>query len=163
MADAAVLKIAQLWEPHFPAGGVPGMGDRASFADLALQLPLWVSKPGQHWAAILVQSPEQPPGGGRPARPHIVVPSRQHLHLAGGAGCGQWLGSLRLGADGGEVWGFSFPGGLSRQCAEQTFGPDVGNMRNQFSGNSAAKPSTFGREAGLLGWAQGEGGSASSL
>lgn len=50
----------------------------------------------------------------------------------------------------GLVWGFSLPGGPLWLCAEQTFRPDVGNMRNQFSGNSAAKPSTFGLEAGSL-------------
>lgn len=48
------------------------------------------------------------------------------------------------------MWGFSLPGGSSRLRAAQTFGPDVCNMRNQFSGNSAAKPATFGREAGSL-------------
>lgn len=73
-------------------------------------------------------------------------PTTWPWELAAGSGlaaCG-WGRMARL------VWGFSLSGGPSRLCAEQTFGPDVGNMRNQFSGNSAAKPSTFGQEAGSL-------------
>lgn len=108
---------------------------------------------------MLVQFHSQPPGGvagaawgaGRgsgPPQPLAVPcdPTTWPWELAAGSGlaaCG-WGRMVR------PVWGFSLPGGPSRLCAEQTFGPAVGNMRNQFSGNSAAKPSTFGREAGSL-------------
>lgn len=73
-------------------------------------------------------------------------PTAWPWELAAGSG----LAACGWGRTVGLVWGFSLPGGPSRLCAEQTFGPAVGNMRNQFSGNSAAKPSTFGREAGSL-------------
>lgn len=66
------------------------------------------------------------------------------LAVGSGLAAGGWGRTVGL------VWGFSLPGGPSWLCAEQTFRPDVANMRNQFSGNSAAKPSTFGREAGSL-------------
>lgn len=109
---------------------------------------------------MLVQFPRQPPGGvgaaawgareapgGRP-QPLAVPcsPTTWSWELAVGSGlaAGGWGWMVGL------VWGFSLPGGPSWLCAEQTFRPDVGNMRNQFSGNSAAKPSTFGRETGSL-------------
>ena len=108
---------------------------------------------------MLVQFHIQPPGGGSgavwgagrgsgPPQPLALscAPTTWPGELAAGSGlaaCG-WGRMVR------PVWGFSLPGGPTGLCAEQTFGPDVGNMRNQFSGNSAAKPSTFGREAGSL-------------
>ena len=108
---------------------------------------------------MLVQFHIQPPGGGSgavwgagrgsgPPQPLAMpcAPTTWPWELAAGSGlaaCG-WGRMVR------PVWGFSLPGGPTGLCAEQTFGPDVGNMRNQFSGNSAAKPSTFGREAGSL-------------
>lgn len=108
---------------------------------------------------MLVQFPTQPPGGARPAAwgagrvsgtllPVTVScsPTTWPWELAVGSG----LAACRWRRMAGLVWGFSLPGGPSRLCAEQTFRPDVGNMRNQFLGNSAAKPSTFGREAGSL-------------
>lgn len=108
---------------------------------------------------MLVQFPLQPPGGvgatawgaGRDSVTPLPVavpcsPTTWPWELTVGSGlaaCGWgWMAWL--------VWGFSLPGGPSWLCAEQTFRPDVSNMRNQFSGNSAAKPSTFGREAGSL-------------
>lgn len=107
-----------------------------------------------------MQFPRQPPGGVRaaawgareaPAGPSPVAvpgsPTTWSWELAVGSGlaAGGWGRVMGL------VWGFSLPGGPSWLCAEQTFRPDVGgNMRNQFSGNSAAKPSTFGRETGSL-------------
>lgn len=109
---------------------------------------------------MLVQFLTQPPGGveatawgggGRGSESPLPVavpcsPTTWPWELAVGSG----LAACGWGRMAGLVWGFSLPGGPSRLCAEQTFRPDVGNMRNQFSGNSAAKPSTFGRETGLL-------------
>lgn len=62
--------------------------------------------------------------------------------LGPGAGCGQRLGSLELAGGGWRVvWGFSLPGGPTVLCAEQTFEPDVGNMRNQFTGELGSQTS----------------------
>lgn len=103
-----------------------------------------------------MQFPRQPRGGVRPvpggsgtplprAVPSSLTTWRWKLAAGSGlAACG-WGRKARL------VWGYSLPGGPSWLCAEQTFRPDVGNMRNQFWGSSAAKPSTFGREAGSWG------------
>lgn len=110
------------------------------------RLPCWCSSPGSHEVAS-----GPPPGGPeelRAARPVAVPcsPTTGSWELAVGSGLAAGGGGWMLGL----VWGFSLPGGPSWLCAEQTFRPDVGNMRNQFSGNSAAKPSTFGRETGSL-------------
>lgn len=75
----------------------------------------------------------------RPRGPRTTVLARPPL--GPGAGCGQWLGSLDLGADGGWCGVSASPGGPSLLCAEQTFRPDVGNMRNQFTGELSSQTS----------------------
>lgn len=102
------------------------MGGRPFFVGLALQQHGRSESPGQgmRGAAMLVQFPIQPPGGvraatwgarvgrggpggapGRAARRGALL---SH-HLALGVGCGQRLGSLWLGADGGAGVGFQPP------------------------------------------------------
>lgn len=102
------------------------MGERPSFVGLAFQQQGRSESPGQgmRGAAMLVQFPLEPPGGvrtatwgarvGRGSREGLqdVPASRGALlshHLALGVGCGQRLGSLRLGADGGAGVGFQPP------------------------------------------------------
>lgn len=67
---------------------------------------------------MLVQFVTQPPGGGEATawggREGLRVASASGSallshHLALGVGCGQWLGSLWLGADGGAGVGFQPP------------------------------------------------------
>lgn len=102
------------------------MGERPSFVGLVLQHHGRTESPGlgMRGAAMLVQFPLEPPGGVRTAtwgarvgsggRAGLqdVPASRGALlshHLALGVGCGQRLGSLRLGADGGAGVGFQSP------------------------------------------------------
>lgn len=60
-------------------------------------LPCWCSSPRSHQVA----SGLLPGGPGRPGGPRPCALVLLSHHLAPGAGCGQRLGSLRLGADGG--------------------------------------------------------------
>lgn len=104
------------------------MGERPSFVGVALQQHGRSESPGQgqgmRGAIILVQFPIEPPGGDRTATwgarvgrgggegLQDVPASRGALlshHLALEVGCGQRLGSLRLGADGGAGVGFQPP------------------------------------------------------
>lgn len=60
-------------------------------------------------------------------------------------GPGSWLRAAawqpRAGGGWRVVWGFNLPGGPTVLYAEQTFGPDVGNMRNQFTGELSSQTS----------------------
>lgn len=131
------------------------MGEGPSFWDLALQRPLrvpgWGGRGLPCWCSARCshQVAWGPPSGVLWAPPALAGLGSPSAWPGSGLRAAAWQPAASR-ADGGAGVGFQPPRRPSRLCAEQTFGPDVGNMRNQFSGNSAAKPTTFGREAGSL-------------
>lgn len=92
------------------------MGEGQSFADLALQQHIpspqaW----GCHAGAVLHEATRWRRGSRLGGQEKLqVAPARGSAllshHLALGVGCGQWLGSLWWGADGGAGVGFQPPG-----------------------------------------------------
>lgn len=84
----------------------------------------------------------------RPRGPHTTVLARPPL--GPGAGCGQRLGSLDLGADGGWCGVSASPEGPHCCVLSKRSGLMSATCGTNLQGNSAAKPATFGREAGSL-------------
>lgn len=83
-----------------------------------------------------------------PRGPHTTVLARPPL--GPGAGCGQRLGSLELGADGGWCGVSASPEGPHCCVLSKRSGLMSATCGTNLLGNSAAKPATFGREAGSL-------------
>lgn len=83
-----------------------------------------------------------------PRAPRTKVLARPPL--GPGAGCGQRLGSLELGADGGWCGVSASPEGPHCCVLSKRSGLMSATCGTNLQGNSAAKPATFGREAGSL-------------
>lgn len=109
----------------------------------------WSQGPGQERAAMMTQFPKWPRGGARaafwgpmdPGGPRTAVLARPPLGPV--AGCGQRLGSLELGADGGWCGVSASPKGPLCCVLSKRSGLMSATCGTNLQGNSAAKPATF--------------------
>lgn len=110
----------------------------------------WSQGPEQEQAAMMTQFPKWPRCGARAAFWGPMDPGGPYCSPGSPTpGPGSWLRAAawqpRAGGGRRVVWGFSLPEGPSLLCAEQTFRPDVGNMRNQFARELSSQTSHLWR------------------